>query len=338
MKKALIVGITGQDGSYLAELLLEKNYEVHGIIRRSSSFNTGRIEHIFQEQHESNVRLKLHHGDLSDASVLEKLIDIIEPDEIYNLGAQSHVRVSFDLPSYTTDIVANGTLRLLEAIKNIGALKHIRFYQASSSEMYGKAVEIPQTEKTPFYPRSPYACAKVFSYWITVNYRESYGLHASNGILFNHESPRRGETFVTRKITMGLAKILAGKQKKIYLGNLDSKRDWGHAKDYARAMWLMLQQPRGDDFVIATGQTHCVKDFLDRAFGLVNLDWRNYVEIDSRYFRPTEVDLLLGDASKARDVLGWQPSINFNELVKNMVVADLKLFHLKIPETEKAEH
>ena len=338
MKKALIVGITGQDGSYLAELLLEKNYEVHGIIRRSSSFNTGRIEHIFQEQHESNVRLKLHHGDLSDASVLEKLIDIIEPDEIYNLGAQSHVRVSFDLPSYTTDIVANGTLRLLEAIKNIGALKHIRFYQASSSEMYGKAVEIPQTEKTPFYPRSPYACAKVFSYWITVNYRESYGLHASNGILFNHESPRRGETFVTRKITMGLSKILAGKQKKIYLGNLDSKRDWGHAKDYARAMWLMLQQPRGDDFVIATGQTHCVKDFLDRAFGLVNLDWRNYVEIDSRYFRPTEVDLLLGDASKARDVLGWQPSINFNELVKNMVVADLKLFHLKIPETEKAEH
>ena len=287
MKKALIVGITGQDGSYLAELLLEKNYEVHGIIRRSSSFNTGRIEHIFQEQHESNVRLKLHHGDLSDASVLEKLIDIIEPDEIYNLGAQSHVRVSFDLPSYTTDIVANGTLRLLEAIKNIGALKHIRFYQASSSEMYGKAVEIPQTEKTPFYPRSPYACAKVFSYWITVNYRESYGLHASNGILFNHESPRRGETFVTRKITMGLAKILAGKQKKIYLGNLD---------------------------------------------------WRNYVEIDSGYFRPTEVDLLLGDASKARDVLGWQPSINFNELVKNMVVADLKLFHLKIPETEKAEH
>src|SRR3989338_4503805 len=251
MKKALIVGITGQDGSYLAELLLEKNYEVHGIIRRSSSFNTGRIEHIFQEQHESNVRLKLHHGDLSDASVLEKLIDIIEPDEIYNLGAQSHVRVSFDLPSYTTDIVANGTLRLLEAIKNIGALKHIRFYQASSSEMYGKAVEIPQTEKTPFYPRSPYACAKVFSYWITVNYRESYGLHASNGILFNHESPRRGETFVTRKITRAVARISKGLESHLYLGNLDASRDWGHAREYVEGMWAMMQQEQAGDYVLS---------------------------------------------------------------------------------------
>ena len=326
MKKALIVGITGQDGSYLAELLLEKGYEVHGIIRRSSSFNTGRIESIFE-----HVRLKLHHGDLSDVSNLEKLIHKVMPDEIYNLGAQSHVRVSFDLPSYTTDIVANGTLRLLEAIKNCDAAKQVRFYQASSSEMYGKVTEIPQSEKTPFYPRSPYGCAKVFSYWITVNYRESYGMHASNGILFNHESPRRGETFVTRKITMGLAKILAGKQKKIYLGNLDAKRDWGHAKDYVEAMWLMLQQPKPDDFVIATGQTWSIKDFLDRAFQLVNLNWQDFVEIDPRYFRPTEVDLLIGDPSKAKKILGWQPRTNFDELVKNMVCEDLKLLGLTTP-------
>ncbi len=323
--KALIIGITGQDGSYLAELLLEKGYEVHGVVRRSSSFNTGRIEHIFQDLHEKNVRLKLHYGDLSDACGLEKLIDQIEPDEIYNLGAQSHVRVSFDIPNYTADIVANGTLRLLEAIKNVGALKHIRFYQASSSEMYGKVMETPQSEKTPFYPRSPYACAKVFSYWITVNYRESYGLHASNGILFNHESPRRGETFVTRKITMGLAKILAGKQKKIYLGNLDAERDWGYAKDYVEAMWMMLQQPTGDDFVIATGKTWSVRDFLDRAFSLVDLDWHDYIEIDPHYFRPAEVSLLHGNPLKANKILGWNPKTSFDDLVKIMVQADLEL-------------
>lgn len=331
MKKALIVGITGQDGSYLAELLLEKGYEVHGIIRRSSSFNTGRIEHIFEDQHKENAHLKLHYGDLSDASGLEKIIDKIHPDEIYNLGAQSHVRASFDLPNYTIDVVGNGTLRLLEAIKNVGATKHIRFYQASSSEMYGQALEIPQTEKTPFYPRSPYACAKVFSYWITVNYRESYGMHASNGILFNHESPRRGETFVTRKITMGIAKILAGKQKKLYLGNLDAKRDWGHAKDFVKAMWMMLQQPEPDDFVIATGQAFSVRDFLERAFSMVGLDWHDYVEIDPRYFRPTEVDLLLGNPSKAKKILNWEPTISFDHLIESMVREDLKLFNLTIP-------
>jgi GDPmannose 4,6-dehydratase len=324
MKKALIIGITGQDGSYLAELLLEKGYEVHGIIRRSSSFNTGRIMHIYQDLHADDVRLKLHYGDLADASGLEKLIDMIQPDEIYNLGAQSHVRVSFDLPNYTADIVGNGTLRLLEAIKNVGAVKHIRFYQASSSEMYGKVVEVPQSEKTPFYPRSPYACAKVFSYWITVNYRESYDMHASNGILFNHESPRRGETFVTRKITMGLAQIVAGKQKKLYLGNLDAKRDWGYAKDYVEAMWMMLQQPQGDDYVVATGETWSVRDFLDRSFNLVGLNWQDYVEIDPRYFRPAEVDLLIGDPCKANNVLGWKPKTSFDDLVKIMVREDLK--------------
>ncbi len=330
MKKAIITGITGQDGSYLSEFLLQKGYEVHGLIRRSSSFNTGRIDHIFRDAHEEDVRLKLHYGDLSDASGLEKLIDKIEPDEIYNLGAQSHVRVSFDLPNYTADIVGNGVLRLLEAIKNVGALKHIRYYQASSSEMYGKVMETPQSEKTPFYPRSPYACAKVFAYWLTVNYRESYGLHASNGILFNHESPRRGETFVTRKITMGLAKILAGKQKKIYLGNLDAKRDWGHAKDYVEAMWMMLQQPQGDDYVLATGDTWTVKEFLNRAFQLVGLNWQDYVEIDPRYFRPAEVDLLVGDATKARNKLGWVPKTTFDELVKSMVCEDMRLLGLPI--------
>src|SRR3990167_2884558 len=335
MKKALIIGITGQDGSYLAELFLEKGYEVHGIIRRSSSFNTGRIIHIFQDLHSDDVRLKLHYGDLSDPSGLEKLIDMVEPDEVYNLGAQSHVRVSFDLPNYTADIVGNGTLRLLEAIKNVGAVKHIRFYQASSSEMYGKVVEVPQSEATPFYPRSPYACAKVFSYWITVNYRESYGLHASNGILFNHESPRRGETFVTRKITMGLAQILAGKKKKLFLGNLDAKRDWGYAKDYVEAMWLMLQQPSSDDYVIATNETWSVREFLDRAFQLGGLDWQKYVEIDTRYFRPAEVDLLLGDASKANKQLGWRATTNFDTLVKIMVEADLKKQGLTL-QTESA--
>ncbi len=324
MKKAFITGITGQDGSYLAEILLEKGYEVHGVIRRSSSFNTGRIMHIFEDVHESGARLKLHYGDLSDASVLEKLLDKTEPDEVYNLGAQSHVRVSFDEPLYTADIVGMGTLRLLEAIKNIGAARSIHFYQASSSEMYGLVQAVPQNEKTPFYPRSPYACAKVFGYWQVVNYREAYDMHASNGILFNHESPRRGETFVTRKITRGVARIAAGKQKKLYLGNLDAKRDWGHAKDYCEAMWLMLQQPKGDDYVVATNKTWSVKDFLERAFKIVGLNWQDYVEIDPRYFRPTEVDLLIGDYAKAKKQLGWEPKTSFDDLVKQMVLSDLQ--------------
>jgi len=330
MKKALITGITGQDGSYLAELLLEKGYEVHGVIRRSSSFNTGRIMHIYKDLHDADARMFLHYGDLSDASCLEKLIDKIEPDEVYNLGAQSHVRVSFDEPLYTADIVGNGTLRILEAIKNVGATRSIRFYQASSSEMYGLVQAVPQNEKTPFYPRSPYACAKVFSYWQTVNYREAYNMHASNGILFNHESPRRGETFVTRKITRALAKIVSGEQKKLYLGNLDAKRDWGYAKDYAEAMWMMLQAPTGDDYVVATNQTWSVRDFLDRAFTLVGLNWQDYVEIDPRYFRPTEVDLLIGDYSKAKEKLGWYPKTSFDQLVKLMVMSDL--------EAEKVAH
>lgn len=324
MKKALITGITGQDGSYLAELLLEKGYEVHGIIRRSSSFNTGRIIHIYQDLHDADVRLKLHYGDLADASCLEKIIGAVEPVEIYNLAAQSHVRVSFDEPIYTSDITALGTTRLLEAIKNVGAAKAIKFYQASSSEMYGLVQAVPQNEQTPFYPRSPYACAKLYSYWQTVNYREAYDMHASNGILFNHESPRRGETFVTRKITRALAKIVAGTQKKLYLGNLDAKRDWGYAKDYVEAMWLMLQQDKGDDYVVATNETWTVKDFLTTAFGCVGLNWQDYVEIDERYFRPTEVDLLIGDYAKAKEKLGWEPKTSFKELVKIMVEADLK--------------
>jgi len=323
MKKALVTGITGQDGSYLAELLLEKGYEVHGIIRRSSSFNTGRIMHIYKDLHE-DTRLLLHYGDLSDASCLEKLIHKIEPDEIYNLGAQSHVRVSFDEPIYTVDIVANGTLRLLEAIKNAGAIQSTRLYQASSSEMYGLVQQTPQTETTPFYPRSPYACAKVFAFHQSVNYREAYGMHVSNGILFNHESPRRGETFVTRKITRGLARILAGKDKKIYLGNLDAKRDWGYAKDYVEAMWMILQQPSADDYVIATGEAHSVREFLDLAFQCVGLNWEDYVEIDKRYLRPTEVDLLIGDPSKAKKKLGWTAKTTFPKLVQIMVKADLK--------------
>lgn len=324
MKKAFITGITGQDGSYLAELLLEKGYEVHGMIRRSSSFNTGRIMHIYQDLHEKDARLKLHYGDLTDASGLEKLLDVTEPDEVYNLGAQSHVRVSFDQPIYTADTVAMGTVRLLEAIKNVGAIRSIRFYQASSSEMYGKVLEVPQKETTPFYPRSPYACAKVFAYDLVRNYRESYGLHASNGILFNHESPRRGETFVTRKITRGISRILAGKEKKLYLGNLDAKRDWGYAKDYVEAMWLMLQQPTPDDFVIATGETFSVRDFLDECSTLVGRSWQDFVEIDARYFRPAEVDLLIGDASKAREKLGWVPKTHFKELVRLMLSHDMK--------------
>ena len=328
MKKALITGITGQDGSYLAELLLEKGYEVHGIIRRSSSFNTGRIIHLFQDLHEEDPRMILHYGDLSDASVIEKLIGKIEPDEIYNLGAQSHVRVSFDEPLYTVDIVANGALRILEAVKNTGGAKTIRVYQASSSEMYGKVHEVPQRESTPFYPRSPYACAKVFAFHQSVNYRDSYGMHVSNGILFNHESPRRGETFVTRKITRGLARILAGKDKKLYLGNIDARRDWGYAKDYVEAMWMMCQQDQPDDYVIATGETHSVREFLDLCFTCVGLNWQDYVEIDERYFRPAEVDLLLGDPSRARDKLGWTSRTSFPDLVQIMLKADLETMNV----------
>lgn len=323
MKKALITGITGQDGSYLAELLLEKGYEVHGIIRRSSSFNTGRIDHIYQDPHRKDAQLYLHYGDLLDSTTLAKLLIQIEPDEVYNLGAQSHVRVSFDIPEYTAEATGVGTLRLLHAIVETGVKS--KFYQASSSEMFGKVAEVPQKETTPFYPRSPYGCAKVYSYWTTVNYRESYGLHASNGILFNHESPRRGETFVTRKITRALAKILKGEQDKLFLGNLDAKRDWGYAKDYVEAMWMMLQTPEPDDYVIATGETYSVKEFLTAAFGMVDRDWNDFVEIDSKYYRPAEVDLLLGDPSKAKEKLGWKPKVDFKELVRIMVAEDLKL-------------
>jgi GDPmannose 4,6-dehydratase len=322
-KKALITGITGQDGSYLAELLLSKGYEVHGIIRRASTFNTGRLDAIYADPHAAKNRLFLHYGDLSDASGLAALVTKVNPDEIYNLAAQSHVRVSFDSPEYTGDITATGTVRLLEAIRQNGS--KARFYQASSSEMFGMVREIPQTEKTPFYPRSPYGVAKVYSYWITVNYRESYGMHASNGILFNHESPRRGETFVTRKITRAVAHIKAGLQDKLYLGNLDAKRDWGHAREYVEAMWLMLQQDTPDDYVIATNETHSIREFLDLAFARVNLDWKKYVEIDPRYYRPAEVDVLIGDYSKAKKKLGWEPKIKFAELVADMVDADIKL-------------
>ncbi len=322
-KKALITGITGQDGSYLAELLLTKGYEVHGIIRRASTFNTGRLDTIYSDPHLRKTPLVLHYGDLSDASALARLIGKIQPDEVYNLAAQSHVRVSFDSPEYTTDITATGVVRLLEAIRETGIQP--RFYQASSSEMYGMVREVPQTELTPFYPRSPYACAKVYAYWITVNYREAYGLHASNGILFNHESPRRGETFVTRKITRAVAHIKAGLQQKLYLGNLEAKRDWGFAKEYVEAMWLMLQQPQPDDYVIATGETHSIREFLDAAFGHVGLDWTKYVENDARYHRPSEVDLLIGDPSKAKQKLGWEPKTKFQDLVRLMVDADIAL-------------
>ncbi len=326
--KALITGITGQDGSYLTEFLLEKGYDVYGIIRRSSSFNTERIDHIYQDPHEKNPQLRLIHGDLQDASSLNRIMKTIQPDEVYNLGAQSHVRVSFDIPEYTAESVAVGTTRLLEAIRDSGI--KTKFYQASSSEMYGKVLETPQSEKTPFYPRSPYGAAKVYAYWMTVNYREAYNMFACNGILFNHESPRRGETFVTRKITTGLAKIKYGLQDKLYLGNLDAKRDWGFAGDYVEAMWLMLQQKKADDYVIATGETHSVKEFLQEAFSYAKLDWEKYVAIDKRYFRPTEVDLLLGDSTKARKVLKWKPKIKFKKLVKMMVDSDMEIVRKKV--------
>ncbi len=320
MKKALITGITGQDGSYLAELLLAKGYEVHGIIRRASTFNTGRIDHLYKDPHVNGVHLFLHYGDIADSTNLIKLLYRIQPDEVYHLAAQSHVRVSFDIPEYTGDVTGMGTIRILEALRETGV--GAKFYQASSSEMFGKVQEVPQRETTPFYPRSPYGVAKLYAYWATRNYRESYGLFACNGILFNHESPRRGETFVTRKITRAVAHIKAGLQKKLYLGNLDAKRDWGYAKEYVEAMWLMLQQERPDDYVIATGETHSVEEFLAEAFSHAGLDWRSYVELDEKYLRPSEVDLLIGDPSKAKAELGWQPSTTFPELVRLMVDAD----------------
>src|SRR5450432_1868193 len=321
MKKALITGITGQDGSYLADLLLAKGYEVHGIIRRASTFNTARIDHLYQDPHVHGVHLFLHYGDLADSVNLVKLLYDLKPDEIYHLGAQSHVRVSFDIPEYTADVTGVGTIRILEAIR--GTEVKTRFYQASSSEMYGKVQGVPQTERSPFWPRSPYGVAKVFAYWATVNYRESYGLHASNGILFNHESPRRGETFVTRKITRAVARIKLGLENKLYLGNLDARRDWGYAPDYVRAMWLMLQQDEPGDCVIGTGDAHSVREFADLAFAAADLDWLKYVEVDPRYFRPAEVDYLLADASKARRVLGWEPSVSFEDLVATMVQSDI---------------
>jgi len=320
-KKALITGITGQDGSYLAELLLEKGYEVHGMIRRSSSFNTERIDHLYQDPHVNGVKLFLHYGDLSDSASISHFLHDLQPDEVYHLGAQSHVRVSFDIPEYTGDVTGLGTTRLLEAIRE--TCPKARFYQASSSEMYGLVQAVPQREDTPFYPRSPYGAAKVYGYWMTVNYRESYNMHASNGILFNHESPRRGETFVTRKITRAVARIKAGLQKDLYMGNLDAKRDWGYAKEYVEAMWLMVQQEKGDDYVVATGETHSVREFLEVAFAHANLDWQEFVKIDPRYFRPAEVDLLIGDSSKARKVLNWEPKTTFAELCKIMVEADI---------------
>ena len=323
MKKALITGITGQDGSYLAELLLGKGYEVHGLIRRASSFNTERLEPIYKDPHRSDTRLFLHYGDLADSVATSTLIAEIQPDEIYNLAAQSHVRVSFDIPDYTGDITGVGGTRILEAARK-GAPK-TRFYQASSSEMFGLIQETPQRETTKFYPRSPYGAAKVYSYWMTVNYRESYGIHASNGILFNHESPRRGETFVTRKITRAVARIKAGVQKRLFLGNLDAKRDWGYAPEYVEAMWLMLQQDNADDYVIATGETHSIREFLDLSFGLAGLEWEQYVHIDPRYYRPAEVDLLIGDASKAKKQLGWAPKTTFPELVRIMTEADIAM-------------
>ncbi len=321
MKKALITGITGQDGSYLAELLLDKGYEVHGIIRRASTFNTSRIDHLYADPHINGVRLFLHYGDLSDSVNLVKLLYDLKPDEIYHLAAQSHVRVSFDIPEYTSDVTGVGTIRILEAMREVGIKP--RFYQASSSEMFGKVQEVPQTETTPFWPRSPYGVAKVFAYWATVNYRESYGLHASNGILFNHESPRRGETFVTRKITRAVAAIKLGLQKELFLGNLDAKRDWGYAPDYVEGMWRILQHDGGDDFVLATNETHTVQEFCETAFSRVDLDWKEFVKHDNRYERPAEVELLIGDPAKAKKLLDWEPKVRFAELVQIMVDADL---------------
>lgn len=322
MKRALITGITGQDGSYLADLLLAKGYEVHGIIRRASTFNTARIDHLYQDPHVHGVRLFLHYGDLADSVHLVKLIYDLKPDEIYNLAAQSHVRVSFDIPEYTADVTAVGSIRILEAMREAGVTKS-RFYQASSSEMFGKVQEVPQTETTPFWPRSPYGVAKVYSYWATVNYRESYNIHATNGILFNHESPRRGETFVTRKISRAVAAIKLGKQESLFLGNLDAKRDWGYAPEYVEGMWRMLQQDQPDDYVLATNETWSVKDFVQEAFAHVDLDWEKYVKYDARYERPAEVDLLIGDPAKAKRQLDWEPKTKFKDLVRIMVDADL---------------
>ncbi|MFM7190700.1 MAG: GDP-mannose 4,6-dehydratase [Microcystaceae cyanobacterium] len=338
-KVALITGITGQDGSYLSELLLEKGYEVHGIIRRTSTFNTDRIDHLYDDPHDPKARLFLHYGDLTDGTTLRRILEAIKPVEIYNLGAQSHVRVSFDSPEYTVDAVGMGTLRLLEAVRDYQQRTgiEVRFYQAGSSEMFGLVQEIPQKETTPFYPRSPYACAKVYAHWQTVNYRESYDLFACNGILFNHESPRRGETFVTRKITRAIARIVAGTQKKLYLGNLDSKRDWGYAKDYVHAMWLMLQQEKADDYVVATGETYSIRQFLEIAFHYVNLNWEDYVAFDERYLRPAEVDLLIGDPTKAKQTLGWEHSVTFEELVRLMVGADLAVLGLTPPSQTERE-
>ena len=329
MKKALITGITGQDGSYLADLLLEKDYEVHGIIRRASTFNTSRIDHLYADPHVNGVRMFLHYGDLSDSVNLVKLLYELKPDEIYHLGAQSHVRVSFDIPEYTSDVTGVATIRILEAIREAGLRS--RFFQASSSEMFGKVQQTPQTEKTPFWPRSPYGVAKVFSYWATVNYRESYGLCASNGIMFNHESPRRGETFVTRKISRAVAAIKQGLQKELFLGNLDAKRDWGYAPEYVEGVWRILQHDEGDDFVLATGETHTVREFIEAAFGHANLDWKEFVKHDPRYERPAEVDVLLGDASKAKKIVGWEPKVRFHELVRIMVDADMDLLSRKTP-------
>lgn len=326
-KRALITGITGQDGSYLTEFLLDKGYEVHGIIRRSSSFNTGRIDHLFRDLHDREVRLFLHYGDLTDGASLRQILERVQPDEIYHLGAQSHVKVSFDQPEYTVDTTALGTLRVLEALRGLRESTgcQVKFYQASSSEMFGKAQEIPQSERTPFYPRSPYAAAKVYAYWQVVNYREAYDLFAVNGILFNHESPRRGETFVTRKITRAATRIKLGLQEKLYLGNLDARRDWGFAGDYVEAMWLMLQQNKPDDYVIATGEAYSVREFVHRVFESLSLDQRQHVEIDPRYFRPAEADFLLGDASKARRELGWKPTVSLDQLIDMMVENDLEL-------------
>ena len=326
MPKALITGITGQDGSYLAEFLLARGYEVHGIVRRASTFNTGRIEHLYRDPHDPEARLRLHYGDLTDSSGLRVLLERIQPDEVYNLGAQSHVRISFDQPEYTADVVALGTLRLLEAIRDYQARtgRAVRFYQAGSSEMFGNAPP-PQNERTPFHPRSPYGVAKAFAHWQTVNYREAYGLFAANGILFNHESERRGETFVTRKITRAATRISLGLQERFYLGNLDARRDWGYTGDYVEAMWLIVQRDAPDDFIIATGESHTVREFLAAVFGLLNLDWERHVAVDPRYFRPAEIDRLEGDASKARKILGWRPRVSFPELVRRMVDHDLEL-------------